>query len=36
MAGEERRAMRFRVLGSLEIETDDGPLVIPVQRPRLC
>src|SRR5687767_12484850 len=32
--GEERRAMRFRVLGPLEIETDDGPIAITGQRPR--
>src|SRR5262245_17061713 len=26
--------MRFRVLGPLEIETDDGPIAIAGQRPR--
>jgi hypothetical protein len=26
--------MRFKVLGPLEIETDDGPLVVTGRRPR--
>ena len=26
--------MRFRVLGPLEIESDDGPVVVSGQRPR--
>jgi predicted ATPase/DNA-binding SARP family transcriptional activator len=33
-ACEEHRAMRFRVLGPLEIDSDDGPVVVSGQRPR--
>jgi hypothetical protein len=31
--GEERAVMRFKVLGPLEIETEDGPTVVTGRQP---
>src|ERR1044072_8293043 len=33
-AARSGRVMRFRVLGPLEVETDDGPVVVAGRRPR--